>query len=191
MAAPMLRTPHQAALDLSRRLDDALHLAGLTTEPSIAARDEIEGLKIVRIRPAALSTDQAGGSTRRPGVVDRHLRSGEGTGRCTPRRRHHRESVACGVRNVGQSDHPAVVLIWSDRTSGEEARSGGTAVSGYQEKPVELPWPYSDLAPEPVSGCPRCAELGQMRYEARKRKESAVAAVSSAMIRNHERGHRV
>ncbi|GAB7032994.1 hypothetical protein JCM4914_44550 [Streptomyces platensis subsp. malvinus] len=61
MSAPTLRTPQQAVLELSRRLDDALRLAGLDPAPSIAAGDEIAGVKSHRIRPAALATLRGSG----------------------------------------------------------------------------------------------------------------------------------
>ncbi|MER6307145.1 hypothetical protein [Streptomyces sp. NPDC001657] len=58
MSAPTLTTPQQAVLELSRRLDDALRLAGLDPAPALAALDEIAGVKSHRIRPAALATAQ-------------------------------------------------------------------------------------------------------------------------------------
>ncbi|BDM66683.1 hypothetical protein HEK616_01700 [Streptomyces nigrescens] len=62
-------------------------------------------------------------------------------------------------------------------------------MSGFQENPVELPCPYEDLTPDPVPGCPKCAELDATRYKARKRREFAVAVVASQQIRHHEQGH--
>ncbi|MEE4425476.1 MULTISPECIES: hypothetical protein [Streptomyces] len=54
---------------------------------------------------------------------------------------------------------------------------------------MELPCPYEDLTPDPVPGCPKCAELDATRYKARKRREFAVAVVASQQIRHHEQGH--
>ncbi|MFG2139581.1 hypothetical protein [Streptomyces sp. NPDC048650] len=58
MAAPMIRTPHQATNDLRLRLDDALRRAGFDAEPSIVTSDVVEGVKINRVRIPALSLSQ-------------------------------------------------------------------------------------------------------------------------------------
>ncbi|GAU64964.1 hypothetical protein SSP35_01_03010 [Streptomyces sp. NBRC 110611] len=60
-------------------------------------------------------------------------------------------------------------------------------MSGYQEKPVELPWPYSrrDLDPEPVPGCDTCAAESEERHQARDRGEFGVAVIAGMKIREH------
>ncbi|MFI9050672.1 hypothetical protein [Streptomyces sp. NPDC053427] len=59
MAAPMIRTPHQATNDVRLRLDDALRRAGFDAEPSMVTSDVVEGVKVNRVRIPALSLPQA------------------------------------------------------------------------------------------------------------------------------------
>ncbi|WP_329148834.1 hypothetical protein OIU91_21390 [Streptomyces sp. NBC_01456] len=59
MAAPMVRTPHQATNDVRVRLDDALRRAGFDAAPSMVTRAEVEGVKVNRVRIPALSLTQA------------------------------------------------------------------------------------------------------------------------------------
>ncbi|MFI0906753.1 hypothetical protein ACH4TE_25000 [Streptomyces sioyaensis] len=59
MAAPMIRTPHQATNDVRLRLDDALRRAGFDAAPSMVMRDVVEGVKVNRVRFPALSLSQA------------------------------------------------------------------------------------------------------------------------------------
>ncbi|MGY4990890.1 hypothetical protein [Streptomyces nigrescens] len=59
MAAPVIRTPHQATNDVRLRLDDALRRAGFDAEPSMVTRDVVEGIKVNRVRIPALSLSQA------------------------------------------------------------------------------------------------------------------------------------
>ncbi|GAU67703.1 Syd protein [Streptomyces sp. NBRC 110611] len=62
-------------------------------------------------------------------------------------------------------------------------------MSGYQERPVELPLPYreKDLDPAPVPGCKTCAAEAEERYQARAKKEFGLAAISSMKIAEHVR----
>lgn len=59
MAAPMVRTPHQATNDARLRLDDAPRRAGFDAAPSMVTRDDVEGVKVNRVRLPALSLSQA------------------------------------------------------------------------------------------------------------------------------------
>ncbi|MFF4606378.1 hypothetical protein ACFY12_27050 [Streptomyces sp. NPDC001339] len=60
-------------------------------------------------------------------------------------------------------------------------------MSGYQEKPVELSWPYSeqDLDPPPVKGCDECAAQAEERTQARDRGAVGLAVIASMKIREH------
>ncbi|MGW9041260.1 hypothetical protein ACWGQL_01645 [Streptomyces lydicus] len=58
MAAPMLRTTHQAVSDVRQRLDDALSRVGLDAEPSVVTVSAVEGITVNRIRIATLSLPQ-------------------------------------------------------------------------------------------------------------------------------------
>ncbi|GAU68721.1 hypothetical protein SSP35_08_02150 [Streptomyces sp. NBRC 110611] len=62
-------------------------------------------------------------------------------------------------------------------------------MSGYQEKPVELPWPYSpqDLDPEPVEGCERCAVLAEERQQERDQGQFGRAVIAGMKIAEHRR----
>ncbi|MFF4604484.1 hypothetical protein ACFY12_17375 [Streptomyces sp. NPDC001339] len=63
-------------------------------------------------------------------------------------------------------------------------------MSGYQERPVELPWPYSprDLDPEPVKSCGRCAALAEERSKHRDQAEYGLAVIAGMKIAEHVRG---
>ncbi|GAU70498.1 hypothetical protein SSP35_19_01360 [Streptomyces sp. NBRC 110611] len=62
-------------------------------------------------------------------------------------------------------------------------------MSGYQEKAVELPWPYipRDLDPEPVKGCERCAALAAERSRARDQAEFGLAVIAGMKIQEHRK----
>ncbi|MFF4602109.1 hypothetical protein ACFY12_05015 [Streptomyces sp. NPDC001339] len=62
-------------------------------------------------------------------------------------------------------------------------------MSGYQERAVELPWPYSpqDLDPEPVEGCERCAALAAERSQAREHAKYGVSVIAGMKIAEHRR----
>ncbi|UQA91414.1 hypothetical protein [Streptomyces halobius] len=59
MAAPMIRTPHQAVRDVRQRLDDALDLVGLDAGPSVITQNMVEGVITNRIRLSTLSITRA------------------------------------------------------------------------------------------------------------------------------------
>ncbi|GAU65107.1 cobaltochelatase subunit CobN [Streptomyces sp. NBRC 110611] len=62
-------------------------------------------------------------------------------------------------------------------------------MSGFQEKAVELPWPYSprDLDPEPVKDCERCAALATECSKHRDQAEFGLAVIAGMKIAEHRK----
>ncbi|MDK1476513.1 hypothetical protein QNO07_24435 [Streptomyces sp. 549] len=59
----------------------------------------------------------------------------------------------------------------------------------YPSVPVELPYVEARLEPQPVDGCPGCAELAKVREWARASDDQTTITDCNVLLARHPNGH--